>query len=192
MIAMAAVVNAPAPAAETNLPPIEEVRIIESNEFTVAGEMFKEVNLWNGQKLTNDAKFEFAAAPREADIHVPEPKKPVRKVAKTYISAEEEVKAYFADIPIMIEVAKCESRYRHYDTTGDVLRGVVNNLDRGVMQINEGYHLSTSQKLGYDILTLEGNMAYARYLYQTQGTRPWLSSSPCWAKAEAPELATSH
>lgn len=188
MIAMAAVVNAPAPAAETNLPPIDEVKAVESSEFTVAGEMFKEVNLWNG-KLSDDSAIELATAQNEADIHNPLPKKPARKVAKTYISAEDAVKAYFADIPIMIEVARCESRFRHYDTTGDVLRGIVNNLDRGVMQINEGYHLSDSKKLGYDILTLEGNMAYARYLYEKQGTRPWLSSSPCWAGGQVPELA---
>lgn len=99
---------------------------------------------------------------------------------------ESTVRTYFADAPIMIEVARCESRFRHYDANGDVMRGIVNALDRGVMQINEHYHLETATKLGYDIHTLEGNLAYARHLYETQGTRPWISSSPCWgASADA-------
>jgi hypothetical protein len=50
-----------------------------------------------------------------------------------------------------------------------------------VMQINEKYHLETSRELGFNIHTLEGNMAYARYLYEKQGARPWLASSHCWA-----------
>jgi hypothetical protein len=52
----------------------------------------------------------------------------------------------------------------------------------GVMQINEHYHLDKSVKENYDIYTLEGNAAYARELYQEQGTAPWNSSKACWGK----------
>jgi hypothetical protein len=99
------------------------------------------------------------------------------------------VEKYFADIPIMIEVARCESRNRQFTPTGDIIRGEVNKFDVGVMQINEMYHLEDSRKLGYDIYTIEGNTAYARYLYERQGAKPWLSSSPCWAKFSESSLA---
>lgn len=111
----------------------------------------------------------------EAEVSVEAPKAKI-------LSTEAQVKAYFADAPIMAEIAFCESRFRQYDANGNVLRGVVNSQDVGVMQINEKYHLATAQKLGLNVHTLEGNMAYAKYLYDTQGTRPWNHSSPCWGK----------
>ena len=99
---------------------------------------------------------------------------------KTNLTTEEAVKAYFHDIPVMTTVAFCESTFRHYDANGNVLRGVVNGSDVGVMQINTYYHGSTAKKLGLDLTTMEGNMAYARYLYEEQGTAPWVHSQPCW------------
>jgi hypothetical protein len=104
------------------------------------------------------------------------------KTNNQILSTEAQVKAYFAETPIMAEVAFCESRFRQFDANGNVLRGVQNNQDVGVMQINEKYHLATAQKLGLNIHTLEGNMAYAKYLYDTQGTKPWNYSSHCWGK----------
>lgn len=94
---------------------------------------------------------------------------------------EEKVTQYFADTPILVDIARCESRFRHTDKNGKILRGELTPADVGVMQINEKYHLEASKKLGYDIYSLEGNMAYAKYLYDKQGARPWLSSSHCWA-----------
>lgn len=101
------------------------------------------------------------------------------------ITAEEYVRSYFSDIPVMVEVARCESRFRHYDKDGDILRGEKNNSDRGVMQINEFYHNENSEKLGFDILTLEGNTSYARYLFEKYGLKPWKSSAKCWGKTVA-------
>lgn len=95
-------------------------------------------------------------------------------------TTREVVEEYFSDAPIMIEVAYCESRFRQVDEYGNPLRGRVNSADVGVMQINEKYHAATASKLGHDLLSLEGNLAYARYLYETQGTKPWVHSSPCW------------
>lgn len=93
-----------------------------------------------------------------------------------------ELKAYYTEAPILTEIAFCESSYKHIDGEGNVIRGRVDSRDVGVMQINERYHLETAQKLGYDIHTIEGNMAYAKYLYDKQGTRPWSASEPCWGK----------
>lgn len=104
------------------------------------------------------------------------------EVAATTATTEEQVRAYFSETPILAEVARCESHFRQFDENGQVLRGKVNAQDVGVMQINEHYHLKTAQQLGLDIHTLEGNMAYAKYLYDTQGTRPWNYSSACWSK----------
>ncbi len=121
--------------------------------------------------------------------------KAVREISKKEVenimSTEEYVRSYFADAPIMIQVARCESTFRHLRKDGEIHRGKVNNKDVGVMQINEYYHLETSEKLGYDIHTIEGNTAYARYLYDTQGTQPWISSKPCWGKYENKTLAVN-
>lgn len=97
-------------------------------------------------------------------------------------TVREQVEEYFKDIPIMVKVAQCESRIRHFHKDGSVIRGELTPADVGVMQVNEGYHLETSRKLGINIHTLEGNLAYARYLYEREGLRPWMSSSHCWAK----------
>ena len=101
---------------------------------------------------------------------------------QTARSVQQFARTYFADIPIMIDIARCESKFRQFDADGNVLRGKVNTGDIGLMQINEGYHAEAAAKLGVDINTIEGNAAYARYLYEREGTQPWISSSKCWGK----------
>lgn len=97
----------------------------------------------------------------------------------------QEVEAYFRDIPILAEIAWCESRYTHMDpTTGVVLRGIVNSSDIGVMQINLYYHEERAETLGLDLFDLSDNMAYARKLYEEQGTQPWSASRACWGARE--------
>ncbi len=98
---------------------------------------------------------------------------------------EKYIREHFADTPILIEIAKCESTITHFKESGEVIRGNKNKADVGVMQINEKYHLETSEKLGYDIHSVEGNVAYAKYLYKKFGSKPWKASSPCWKKAIA-------
>ncbi len=97
-------------------------------------------------------------------------------------STKDIVKDYFRDIPVLVDVAYCESGIVQFNADGTVLRGFVNPQDVGVMQINEKYHLETSLKMGINIHTLDGNLEYARFLYETQGTRPWEYSSHCWNK----------
>lgn len=94
------------------------------------------------------------------------------------------VKEYFKDNPIMAKVSWCESRFRQTNKDGSVFRGIVNNDDVGVMQINTHYHLETAKKMGLDIMTLEGNLAYGKYLYEKEGTDPWISSSACWKQSD--------
>jgi len=113
------------------------------------------------------------------------------KEIETIMSTEEYVREYFKDIPIMIQIARCESTFRHLRRDGEVHRGRVNNSDVGVMQINEYYHLDTAEKKDYDIHTIEGNTAYARDLYMREGTQPWASSKACWGKYENKDLAVN-
>lgn len=95
------------------------------------------------------------------------------------------VESYFADIPIMAEVARCESQYRHTLADGTVLRGTVDSRDVGVMQINTYYHGAAAKKLGLNLENIVDNMAYARTLYERQGTQPWSASKQCWSKTLA-------
>ncbi|TSC70735.1 MAG: hypothetical protein CEO12_111 [Parcubacteria group bacterium Gr01-1014_46] len=104
------------------------------------------------------------------------------KEIEDMVSTEKYVRQYFKDIPIMIQIARCESTFRQLDDDGDIHRGRVNNADVGVMQINEFYHLDTAEEKNYDIYTIHGNLAYARDLYERQGVQPWSSSKPCWGK----------
>jgi hypothetical protein len=102
---------------------------------------------------------------------------------------EKFINDYFADIPILAEIAKCESHYRHLNSSGVVLKGNQNRFDRGVMQINILYHAKTAERLGLDVHNLDDNVAYARYLYEKEGAKPWMSSSACWAKFDKSEVA---
>ncbi len=85
----------------------------------------------------------------------------------------------------MIHIARCESTFRHTLADGSVLRGRVDNDDTGVMQINKRYHEETARSMNLNLYDIYHNMAYARYLYETQGTRPWNASAPCWSNALA-------
>lgn len=96
---------------------------------------------------------------------------------------------YFADIPLMTKIARCESRNRHLDKNGNVLKGEITDKDTGVMQINLYFHEKTAKTLGYDLHNLDDNVAYARYLYEREGAKPWMSSSKCWSKLVDSEIA---
>jgi hypothetical protein len=107
------------------------------------------------------------------------------------MSTENYVRQYFKDAPIMVQIAKCESHFRQLDSDGEIHRGRANPADVGVMQINEFYHLDTAQKKSMDIYTIEGNTAYARDLYEREGTAPWNSSKACWGKYLAKDTDNS-
>ena len=103
-------------------------------------------------------------------------------------TVEEYVREYFADIPVMAEIAKCESQFRQFNKNGQVLQNP-GSTAVGVFQIMGSIHAELAdEKLGLDIYSLQGNAAYARYLYDKQGTKPWEAdpaSKKCWGKSEA-------
>jgi len=91
---------------------------------------------------------------------------------------ESRVREYFGDIPIMIEIARCESNFRQFTDSGSVLRGGAGGGMVGVFQFFGNIHANAAIGLGFDINTLEGNLGYARNLYQISGTTPWKSCVP--------------
>ena len=97
-------------------------------------------------------------------------------------TTEDLVREEFSDIPIMVEIAKCESQFTQFNKDGSIHLGRINPADVGTFQINERYHLEESRKLNLDIHTVEGNLKYARHLYENEGVDPWSASSPCWGK----------
>jgi hypothetical protein len=104
-------------------------------------------------------------------------------------NVERFLKDYFSDIPLLAKIGACESHNRQYDSHGNVLRGEKTPLDRGVMQINLGYHQDTMEKMGLDVNSIDDNVAFARYLYEKFGAKPWASSQACWSKSMNSDLA---
>lgn len=98
---------------------------------------------------------------------------------------EAEVRKYFSDVPVLVQVARCESSFRHTLADGSILRGKVDSRDIGVMQINTFYHGAEAAELGLDLTKFEDNMKFARILYEKEGTKPWNSSAACWSRSLA-------
>ncbi len=92
---------------------------------------------------------------------------------------EARVRAEFIDIPVMVEIARCESGFRQFDDSGNPLYGGSGGM-AGVFQEAASVHKGVASELGFNIDTLDGNLKYARYLYDNEGTVPWLASASCW------------
>ena len=116
-----------------------------------------------------DVKTEVSVEEKKITVAASKPK-----------TVKETVEEYFKDTPIMANVAWCESRNRQFEPNGEIFRGKVNSDDIGVMQINTYYHLKAAKARGNDLFTLQGNLDYAKYLFEREGTTPWMSSSKCW------------
>lgn len=79
----------------------------------------------------------------------------------------------FSNLPVKFQkTIICESGGRQFDSKGNVL--VSNTNDRGIMQINAPIHQKKALKMGYDIDTMEGNLAYGYWLYKQDGLRHWV------------------
>ena len=107
---------------------------------------------------------------------------PVNDVAEISKLIKQIGEIYDAPADLALAIARCESQYSQFAASGKVLRGRKNPNDVGVFQINEDYHLAASKKLGFDIHTLEGNIAYAMWLLKRDGSKPWRASQPCWGQ----------
>lgn len=96
---------------------------------------------------------------------------------------EAKIREEFSDAPIMVAVARCESTFYHYDPeTGYALKNRQGSSAIGAFQIMRSYHQEDALEMGWDIRDFYGNVHYARYLYETQGLRPWEASRECWGQ----------
>ena len=144
------------------------------------GVVFLVSSLYGGGQAANiqtttpamNASYEAAAADSSFTF------KDDTKISTTTMEAY--LRQEYADEPILVDIARCESEFRQFDSNGNVVRGRVDNADVGVMQINQRYHGDMAEKLGMDLLTVKGNVEYAKHLYAEQGLKPWSASKPCW------------
>lgn len=105
------------------------------------------------------------------------------RAADPNAGVEEAVRAAFAEAPEMIAVAKCESRYRQFASEGVPLRGGSGKGYIGVFQIGERLHAAPAKAAGYDIYAIDGNIGYARKMYEKSGSVPWRECVPAAAPA---------
>ena len=107
------------------------------------------------------------------------------------VAVEKRVREYFADAPAMIEIARCESKFRQYTDSDSVLRGGAGGGMVGVFQFYETIHAPAAKALGFDLTTLDGNLAYAKHIYESEGTTPWNSARACFETPALSETVTS-
>lgn len=99
---------------------------------------------------------------------------------------------------VLLDISWCESRDDQSKIGNNYHKTVITNQDGsttikkelwsrdiGRWQINEYYHAEEAKRLGYDIYTERGNALYAIVLYNTNGTRDWNASKPCWSNIKA-------
>lgn len=89
--------------------------------------------------------------------------------------------AEFGQNHVMVAIAGCESGFRQFSQDGSVLKNPKSSAS-GVFQIMSSIHSVPALKMGMDIMTARGNINYARYLYDHQGTAPWNASKDCWGR----------
>lgn len=126
-----------------------------------------------------------AAISAQSALVTSAPAMPVSQTVEGY------VREYFADIPELIAIAGCESHFRQFDKNGKVLKNG-GSTAIGVMQIMSSIHAEPAKKLGLDITTTEGNVAYARHLYEEKGLKPWNASKKCWGQNLPAHLALAN
>lgn len=76
-----------------------------------------------------------------------------------------------------VAIGYCESSLRQFNENGEVL--ISHSSDKGVLQINQ-IHWETAEKMGIDLDTVDGNIAYAKYLKERNGKNDWYQSAHCW------------
>ena len=103
---------------------------------------------------------------------------PINTLTQNRVVVEKKVREVFADAPVMIAVARCESNFRQFTDSGAPFRGGAGGEMIGVFQFYEKAHVPFARTLGFDLATLEGNVGYARNVYEHQGTTPWKACVP--------------
>lgn len=98
------------------------------------------------------------------------------------VSSEiEAIKRVFGDdSDAMYQVALCESGASQFTASGSVVRNP-KTPDVGAFQVNVEYHGEAAKRLGLDLYSVDGNVAYAKVLFDRNGLRDWSASKHCWS-----------
>jgi hypothetical protein len=88
------------------------------------------------------------------------------------------------ETPVLDRIAKCESPTGHYDKNGQVaLFGNQNgSADIGKFMINNRIWGKKAKEMGLDLTNENQNIQFAKFLYRTYGSEPWILSKKCWNK----------
>lgn len=78
--------------------------------------------------------------------------------------------------PEFVKISFCESGMRQFNEDGTVL--ISPTSDIGLFQVNQ-VHWDTAKKMGIDINTVDGNIAYAKFLKEQNGYGDWYMSKHC-------------
>lgn len=127
-------------------------------------------------RIPTDEELAYAAAKRRAVW--PKGSRP---------SAEDGKPALY---PELVPICSCESSYsgtwrdmpRQYEN-GRVITNYGGGADVGMCQINVDAHGAEASELGFDLYSPEGNIGFANWLFEREGSAPWYKSEPCWRKA---------
>lgn len=96
--------------------------------------------------------------------------------------------------PKLKPICGCESSYagkwwdepRQFEN-GEVLMNYSGNDDVGMCQINLTHNARKAKVLGYNLYTRGGNIRYANWLFERNGSAPWYESAHCWRHAFEPD-----
>lgn len=115
---------------------------------------------------------------------------PVFEVPKWYLAQQLgniKDRAYELLDPKLKRICACESTGdpegipQHYERDGvTVLKGRITPEDKGMCQINEFFHARNAKSLDLNIEDPFDNVAYANWLYEHEGDKPWSASAKCW------------
>ena len=82
------------------------------------------------------------------------------------------IETVFWNDPSMLAVIKCESNYKHYLSSGEVIEGPTE--DYGVLQIHAPTHQKKMEAMGMDIMDIHDNISYGKMLHDELGSEPWV------------------
>jgi hypothetical protein len=115
---------------------------------------------------------------------------PVFETPKWYLAQQlgnAKDRAYELLEPQLKKICACESTGdpdgipQHYERDGvTVLTGRVTPADKGMCQISLDYHKKNAERMNLNVEDPFDNVAYANWLYEQEGTRPWNASRKCW------------
>jgi hypothetical protein len=86
---------------------------------------------------------------------------------------------FFENDPIMVRVAACESSLQHTLPDGSLNVGP-DGYDIGTFMVRAPVHERELRRYGLDPTNFTHNVAFATYLYERDGLRPWQPSRSCW------------